>query len=147
MTESIFKNLASRSLKSEGYAPESWTNFFETSQDIKVPKSNGTFRIYETRASSGPLFVLHHGGGHTALSWVLVASFLRERTKGCSVLCFDCRGHGDTQTSDDGDLSLERLSEDMGNLIDVLYGDKPPDTILVGHRLVDISSTYLLDRA
>ena len=49
-----------------------------------------------------PLFVFHHGAGHTALSWaVMVRALMREERGGgerdgakVSVLCYDARGHG-----------------------------------------------------
>ncbi|RKO86130.1 Alpha/Beta hydrolase protein, partial [Blyttiomyces helicus] len=96
------------------------------------------FRVYQTKAAfpqTAPLFVFHHGGGHTALTWALVADGLRRLLPdGCSVLCFDCRGHGTCQL-DNANLSLERLSADLVALIDALYPEKPAEIFLIGHSM------------
>ncbi|KAI8823563.1 Alpha/Beta hydrolase protein [Fimicolochytrium jonesii] len=120
-----------------------WSQFFTSSRDIPVPASQGTFRVFEVPPSSAssptsskaPLFVLHHGAGHTALSWALAVGKLRERVGNVGVVGFDCRGHGVTTTQDDTDLSLDTLAADLVNLLDVLYPDAIPEVILVGHSM------------
>lgn len=81
-----------------------------------------------------------------------------------SILCFDARGHGtplgmrqlladdwnpwwlflltatslfqigETTSSDDHNLSLDRLAKDLKNVVHAAYGDHLPDIVLVGHR-------------
>jgi len=83
------------------------------------------------------LFVLHHGAGHTALSWALVAQQIYEKTeKKADVIAFDMRGHGYTTTLDDSDYTLERLSNDLVDIVLALYPDQlPKEIILCGHSL------------
>jgi protein phosphatase methylesterase 1 len=50
----------------------SWSSHFDTKSEVKIPGSNDSFAIYQAGVS-GPMFVLLHGGGHTSLSWCLVA--------------------------------------------------------------------------
>ncbi|KAJ3159605.1 Protein phosphatase methylesterase 1 [Geranomyces michiganensis] len=122
------------------------TDYFESVSDVQVTASDATFRVYQTRADAKPLFVFHHGAGHTALSWALLVGLLRERIGSCSVLAYDCRGHGNeralgtgtksgTETADDGNLSLEQLAKDLANVINTVYPTPPSDVILVGHSL------------
>ena len=97
----------------------------------------------------GPLIVLFHGGGHTSLSWALVASKLKTK---CRILSFDYRGHGElstfgwfllpctgcTKLPNEDNLSLETLTNDAVQLVNTLYpadGDEQPVKILVGHSL------------
>ncbi|KAJ3280930.1 hypothetical protein HK104_000312 [Borealophlyctis nickersoniae] len=117
--------------------PVSWNNYFESCRDVTIPNTDDTFRIYETRAAlSRPLFIFHHGGGHTGLSWALVAHRLRTTiAEGASVLCFDCRGHGGTTCADETDLSLDRLSQDFVNVIGAVWPELPSEIILVGHSM------------
>lgn len=51
------------------------------------------------------------------------------------VLTFDCRGHGQTKTQDDFDLSLDTLSKDLLGVLMAAYPQGlPSEIILVGHR-------------
>lgn len=46
------------------------------------------------------MFVLHHGAGHSGLSYGLTAKRINAITNGeCSVLAYDCRGHGELLSS------------------------------------------------
>ena len=47
----------------------------------------------------------------------------------------DIRGHGDTVTEDEEDMSAEVLSKDVGDVIHAFYGDDPPPIILIGHSM------------
>ncbi|KAH7289968.1 hypothetical protein KP509_30G026200 [Ceratopteris richardii] len=51
------------------------------------------------------------------------------------VVAMDLRGHGDSETSNDVDLSIETLSNDVFNVIDELYGSSTPALVLVGHSM------------
>lgn len=54
------------------YSPVSWREYFDQMEDVSVgpPDSRDVFRIYKA-GSDGPLLVLLHGGGHSALSWAV----------------------------------------------------------------------------
>lgn len=55
----------------------------------------------------------------------------------CQCLAIDFRGHGETVTDDDDDLSAETLATDISNVILKLYEDAliPPKIILLGHSM------------
>ncbi|KAH8549683.1 Alpha/Beta hydrolase protein [Umbelopsis sp. PMI_123] len=136
------------------YSPLSWDQYFETMDDVNVDDDR-VFRCYQIHGKSKdgkepPLFVLHHGAGHSGLSYGLTAKRIQALTNGaCSILAFDCRGHGFTRTSNDHDLSLSTLSTDMSDVIRTLYGDKKPDIIVVGHSMggsvvVDIANRRIV---
>ncbi|KAL3895825.1 MAG: hypothetical protein SGCHY_004464 [Lobulomycetales sp.] len=100
-----------------------------------------------------PLFVLHHGGGHCAAVWTLCARKLASLVPKSSILAYDCRGHGRTQTVEESDLSLDRLSQDLVSLVHAAYGESglPSQIILVGHSLggavvVDVAKRRLLPK-
>ncbi|KAM3589643.1 Protein phosphatase methylesterase 1 [Umbelopsis sp. WA50703] len=79
---------------------------------------------------------MHHGAGHSGLSYGMTAKRIRAMTNSeCSILAYDCRGHGSTQTLDDLDLSLATMSDDLCNIIEHVYGKEKPDIILVGHSM------------
>ncbi|CAL4062911.1 unnamed protein product, partial [Meganyctiphanes norvegica] len=113
------------------FTPVSWRNYWDTCQDVTVECDS--FRVYH-RGSSGPLLVFLHGGGYSALTWSLVAVSVTEMVE-CQVMAFDQRGHGDTRTSNDGDLSPETLSRDIANVCAALFGSTQPPTVLVGHSM------------
>lgn len=54
------------------YSPVSWREYFDQMEDVNVGPADSTdiFRIYKA-GSDGPLLVLLHGGGHSALSWAV----------------------------------------------------------------------------
>lgn len=43
---------------------------------------------------------------------------------------------GETTSSDDHNLSLDRLAKDLKNVLHAAYGEHLPDIVLVGHRYV-----------
>ncbi|ORZ03255.1 Alpha/Beta hydrolase protein [Syncephalastrum racemosum] len=96
------------------------------------------FRVYRAGPldSSHPVFVMHHGAGHSGLSFALTAHYIREITDGqCSIIAIDARGHGDTRTADDNDFSLKRMSDDLIALLQQVFADRAVDLILVGHSM------------
>ncbi|RUO96133.1 hypothetical protein BC936DRAFT_142566 [Jimgerdemannia flammicorona] len=84
------------------YSPTSWDQCFDSCTDVAVPGLNlHTFRVYQIepaeRPATGhaPLFILHHGAGHSGLSFGLTARQIKRITFGrAAVLTYDCRGHG-----------------------------------------------------
>ncbi|KFB45558.1 AGAP008336-PA-like protein [Anopheles sinensis] len=116
------------------YNPLMWDEFFTEKKDVETKQ--GKFRVYLTGPSEpgAPLLVLLHGGGFSALSW---AHFSSEITKliHCQCLAFDIRGHGDTYTEEEDDLSAERLATDVGDVIQAMYDGSAPPIILMGHSM------------
>ncbi|XP_031555798.1 protein phosphatase methylesterase 1-like [Actinia tenebrosa] len=114
------------------YSPLSWDHFFDRKDDVKV-NDKDTFRVYKS-GDQGPLLLVLHGGGHSALSWALFTESVTSLCI-CQVLAVDMRGHGDTHTEDNVDLSADVLAKDIGDLIQSMYGDRPPPILLIGHSM------------
>uniref|UniRef100_A0A672PGH9 Protein phosphatase methylesterase 1 n=1 Tax=Sinocyclocheilus grahami TaxID=75366 RepID=A0A672PGH9_SINGR len=93
------------------YSPVSWSEYFEMMDDVCVH----VFRVYKS-GQDGPLLVLLHGGGHSALSWAVFTAAMASRVT-CRVLAMDLRGH------------------DVANVVRATYGETPPPIILVGHNV------------
>ncbi|XP_078682868.1 protein phosphatase methylesterase 1-like [Branchiostoma floridae x Branchiostoma belcheri] len=113
------------------YTPVSWDKYFETTDHVTVGED--IFRVYRA-GSEGPVLLLLHGGGHCALSWACLSTIVTSLVS-CRTLAVDLRGHGDSQTKEEENLSADQLAEDIGNLVSALYGDEPPPIILVGHSM------------
>ncbi|KAJ3086603.1 Protein phosphatase methylesterase 1 [Quaeritorhiza haematococci] len=176
------------------YQPEAWEAYFDKCIDVTIPidsadqsdqqnQNPDTFRAYVVNAPPLPtstdthpqdltLFVLHHGAGHSALSWALTAHHMKAlfssppsppSTPGNSnyadqahspaptILCYDCRGHGYTRTSRDEDLSLSTLATDMANVVRHAFPKEVvwKEVVLVGHSLggsvvVDVATKNLI---
>ncbi|XP_053632083.1 protein phosphatase methylesterase 1 isoform X1 [Cherax quadricarinatus] len=114
------------------YTPASWKKYWDSSEDVTL-EGGDVFRIYK-RGSAGPLLLLLHGGGYSALTWSLFAENVSEMVE-CQLIAIDQRGHGDTQTSDNVDLSAETLASDIGRVVDAVYGSQQPPCVLIGHSM------------
>ncbi|XP_058815831.1 protein phosphatase methylesterase 1 [Topomyia yanbarensis] len=116
------------------YNPVMWSEYFAEHKDVETKQ--GKFRVYLSKKPDvpGPLLVLLHGGGFSALSW---AHFSMEITKiiHCQCLAIDIRGHGDTLTANEDDLSAETLAQDIGDVLQAMYGESSPPVILIGHSM------------
>jgi protein phosphatase methylesterase 1 len=58
--------------KKKDYTPIHWSHYFTSREKVIVNEDGDSFQVYR-RGSSGPLLVLLHGGGFSALSWSLFA--------------------------------------------------------------------------
>ncbi|EPT29626.1 chain a, pp2a-specific methylesterase apo form (pme), putative [Toxoplasma gondii ME49] len=86
-----------------------WSDYWEVQEDIHPTENpNDSFRVYRS-GSEGPICFFLHGGGHTALSWSLVAKALGPQVR---CIAYDARGHGDTRCEEDTDFSAARLVSD-----------------------------------
>ncbi|XP_069050230.1 protein phosphatase methylesterase 1-like [Lepisosteus oculatus] len=117
------------------YSPVSWSEYFEMMDDVVVGsgENKDIFRVYKS-GLDGPVLVLLHGGGHSALSWAVFTAAMTSRVT-CRVLAMDLRGHGDTQVRNSDDLSTQTMSRDVANVVRTIYGEIPPPLILVGHNM------------
>jgi len=121
------------------FSPVAWNRYFTESKDVKI-NDGSTFRVY-ARGTDGPLLLLLHGGGFSALSWACFSDAIT-RLVSCRCLALDLRGHGDSTTEDDSDLAEGRLSNDVAAVVRRLYGGDddddpkdPPPIILLGHSM------------
>ncbi|BFZ14915.1 hypothetical protein BsWGS_17954 [Bradybaena similaris] len=119
-------------VRKKDYSPVYWDKYFDTRLDVTTDAGD-TFRVYE-RGHDGPALFLLHGGGFSALSWALLSTHVTALVK-CRCVAVDLRGHGDSVTSDDTNLSAEQMSSDVGDIISSLYKGDPPPIILVGHSM------------
>ncbi|KAI9295043.1 protein phosphatase methylesterase [Neoconidiobolus thromboides FSU 785] len=115
---------------------QTWDKYFRKSELVNI--NNDQFQIYtipQTNDLDKPLtFICHHGAGHSALSFALMAKALHDMLKGaCTVLSYDARGHGSTKTNEPGNLSLNQLRKDLENIIEKSVPSG--EIILVGHSM------------
>ncbi|KAK7424928.1 Protein phosphatase methylesterase 1 [Neonectria punicea] len=120
-----------------------WTTYFE--RELSLRSETDPTIVYHAYLTSpvdkGPLFVLHHGGGSSGLSFAVLASEIRKRLSSAGILAIDCRGHGSTVAPDDKelDLSLGTLSADLYAVIQLTKVEMNwkglPSMVLVGHSL------------
>ncbi|KAG0764249.1 hypothetical protein G6F57_004707 [Rhizopus arrhizus] len=116
------------------YSPYVWQDYFEKAEDVEIQEDR--FRVYKINPNkdNGPLFIMHHGAGSSALSFGLTAKYIHELTGGeYGIVSVDCRGHGATK-ADDLDYSLERLSNDLISIIHATVKENQ-DVVLVGHSM------------
>lgn len=116
------------------YNPIMWSQYFSESRDVET--QYGKFRVYLTEKpeAPGPLLVMLHGGGFSALSWALFSMEISKIIH-CQCLAIDIRGHGDTATDNEDDLSAETLAQDVAEVLNGIYGDSAPPVILIGHSM------------
>ncbi|XP_075054592.1 protein phosphatase methylesterase 1 [Mixophyes fleayi] len=117
------------------FSPVPWSQYFESMEDVVVDCETGkdSFRIYKS-GSDGPVLLLLHGGGHSALSWAVFTTAITSRIQ-CRIVALDQRGHGETKVRNTEDLSAETMARDIGNVMEALYGDLPPPIMLIGHSM------------
>ncbi|CAM6031460.1 unnamed protein product [Sphagnum compactum] len=116
------------------YNPTQWNEYFEESRDVVTDR--GTFRVYLTKLpqETGPLVVCLHGGGFSALTWSHFSTEIQELIH-CQCLAIDLRGHGDSHTSDDDDLSADTMALDVVSILQTMYPEDAPQIIMIGHSM------------
>ncbi|KAJ3589313.1 hypothetical protein NHX12_010158 [Muraenolepis orangiensis] len=121
--------------RKKDFSPLGWSRYFQTIEDVEVETAAGkdVFRLY-CSGSHGPVLLLLHGGGHSALSWAVFSAVICGRVN-CRVVAMDLRGHGDTKVQNSEDLSAETMASDISKVVEVLYGDAPPPILMIGHSM------------
>lgn len=56
--------------RNKDYSPDTWDQYFAVKKDVQLDE-NHVFRVYLTKEpeEKGPVLVLLHGGGYSALTW------------------------------------------------------------------------------
>lgn len=119
-----------------------WSEYFDRCFDLEL--NSESFRVYSSGCLSSStadyateaIYVLFHGGGHSSLSWALVANKLRKAHLG--VIAFDFRGHGLTQA--EGEIPRQTLVNDAVAILRNLLlehgnGNFKIPIVLAGHSL------------
>ncbi|GLV45103.1 uncharacterized protein CBL_14324 [Carabus blaptoides fortunei] len=114
----------------KSYTPLAWDSYLGEAQDVTI--ESNTFRVYLT-GTEGPVLALLHGGGYSALTWALFTQEITSRIK-CRILALDIRGHGETHTTDDENLSLEFIVDDVIAVVNKLYSGNDP-IVFIGHSM------------
>ncbi|KAG0348502.1 Protein phosphatase methylesterase 1 [Podila humilis] len=138
-----------------------WSPYFDSKRTVVVPGENTedhdstiSFVVFESHGLKGaPLFILHHGAGHAALSMACLARELKKLLgDNVNLLAYDCRGHGDTTVGKNVkalDCHPSTLAKDMGDLLEAMYPIKqelPCKVFLIGHSMggtASIEAAYL----
>ncbi|KAJ2402115.1 Protein phosphatase methylesterase 1 [Coemansia sp. RSA 2559] len=121
---------------SSKYAPLPWSDYFDDRRSIRV--GDTLFNVYASglHNTSGPIFVFHHGAGHSGLTFGLVAKHIHARDPTYSTLVApDCRGHGATTGDNQEDLSLQRQVDDLVGLLGAMFPLSQRSVVLVGHSM------------
>ncbi|VDN25707.1 unnamed protein product [Gongylonema pulchrum] len=113
-------------------APLEWDVFFDKKLDVSISEQD-IFCVY-TKGDAGPMFFLLHGGGYSGLTWACLTEELSTLAQ-CRIVAPDLRGHGNTVTADELDLSTERQIEDIVAIHKKICGDESVPTIVVGHSM------------
>ncbi|XP_011495620.1 PREDICTED: protein phosphatase methylesterase 1, partial [Ceratosolen solmsi marchali] len=130
-----------KNFNNRDYEPVSWTLYFNERKPVTI--NEDTFYVY-AQGNEGPLLVLLHGGGYSALTWAQFTKSIISLVT-CQVMAIDLRGHGSTTTKDDDDLSIQTLASDIANILESISNNRP--VILIGHSLggaVAVRSTPLI---
>uniref|UniRef100_A0A8C0QTR7 Protein phosphatase methylesterase 1 n=1 Tax=Canis lupus dingo TaxID=286419 RepID=A0A8C0QTR7_CANLU len=118
------------------FSPVSWSQYFESMEDVEVENETGkdiSFANVYKSGSEGPVLLLLHGGGHSALSWAVFTAAIISRVQ-CRIVALDLRGHGDVNR-EHSQLFFFSLCRDVGNVVEAMYGDLPPPIMLIGHSM------------
>ncbi|XP_054166830.1 protein phosphatase methylesterase 1-like [Oppia nitens] len=124
------------------YSPILWDRYFDAKRDLNI--NNQTFRVYlkgtddksvNSDTTNTPLVVMIHGGGYSGLTFGPFAQQMNELCD-CHLLAIDLRGHGNTFTDNDEDLSVRTLATDIFNVITALFPmENIPPLVLMGHSM------------
>jgi protein phosphatase methylesterase 1 len=117
------------------YTPIEWNQYFDDKHYITIDKN--TFCLYSrnTNDSLSPVLFFLHGGGFSGLSWAVLSKAITNLVR-CQCIAIDIRGHGETKTTDENDLNIEILTNDVCQILHHLYNeDNAPPIFLIGHSM------------
>ncbi|KAJ2160983.1 Protein phosphatase methylesterase 1 [Coemansia sp. RSA 552] len=117
------------------FKPVPWTSYFETRRTVTLEDST-EFNIFASGLdkTDGPILLLHHGAGHSGLTFGLLAKYMSATEPGFTVVAPDARGHGDSGGSST-DLSLDQMVNDLAGIFGTLFPDNSRSVVLAGHSM------------
>ncbi|CAF0879323.1 unnamed protein product [Rotaria sp. Silwood1] len=117
------------------YTPIEWNTYFNDKRYITIDKNIFCLYSRNTNDLSSPVLFFLHGGGFSGLSWALMSKAVTNLVQ-CQCIAIDIRGHGETKTTDDNDLSIETLTNDICQILRHLFNeDNKPPIFLIGHSM------------
>jgi len=117
----------------KSYTGVSWRKYWR-SKDF-VSTESGTFCVYEGGSRDAPVTIcLLHGAGYSALTWSLMSHHLTSLVN-VRVVALDLRGHGESQVSDQEDMSCETMASDIKHILNALLGENHSGVVLIGHSM------------
>uniref|UniRef100_A0A4X1UR56 Protein phosphatase methylesterase 1 n=1 Tax=Sus scrofa TaxID=9823 RepID=A0A4X1UR56_PIG len=124
------------------FSPVPWSQYFESMEDVEVENETGKDISFAEwlSGSEGPVLLLLHGGGHSALSWAVFTAAIISRVQ-CRIVALDLRGHGERTVP----AFFPSLCRDVGNVVEAMYGDLPPPIILLGLCMIDVVEGTAMD--
>lgn len=117
------------------FTPIEWNVYFDDKHFLTIGEN--TFCLYtrNTKDSSAPVLFFLHGGGFSGLSWAILSKTVTNLVR-CQCVAIDIRGHGETKTPDEHDLSIDILTNDICQVLRQLYNnDNKPSIFLIGHSM------------
>jgi len=117
----------------KSYSGVSWRKYWHSKELVST--ESGTFCVYEGGSPDAPVTTcLLHGAGYSALSWSLMTHHLTSLVN-VRVVAVDLRGHGESQASDEEDLSCETMVRDVKHILSSLLGEINSGVVLIGHSM------------
>ena len=117
------------------YTPVEWNAYFDDKRFLTIDQN--TFCVYSChhQDSSTPVLFFLHGGGFSGLSWAVLSKTITNLIR-CQCLAMDIRGHGESKTTDETDLTMETMTNDVCQILHHLFpdDDRPP-IFLIGHSM------------
>lgn len=117
------------SKRGKSYAPVDWQDYYD-----RLEFAQEVWPIYWA-GTTGPIFVVLHGAGHTGLSFALVAKEMKAH--GCRVAAPDFRAHGLNRiTEEEYKLDIEQMLTDTLAILNYVRLQNPQEhVVLVGHSM------------
>lgn len=119
-----------------------WNKFFDSCEYVELRKDDPgnkaiTFRILTAgNKEAAPFgFLLLHGAGHSAMSYALMTSLMKASEHPPYVVAYDMRGHGETRSADETDMSAENLVADALAVADYAFKDTKIPLFILGHSM------------